>query len=58
MLSLCYKKNSITLKSVKKKKNLIKASYTDFYILLEKIKVYVDFIGICKGLKCKECKTF
>lgn len=41
-------------------KILIKASHIILHILLANMKgyQYVDFIGICKGLKCKECKTF
>lgn len=54
--SHCYKKkNILTLKSVK---ILIKASHIILHILLENMNGYVNFIGICKGLKCKECKTF
>lgn len=39
-------------------KILIKASHIILHILSENMNGYVNFIGICKGLKCKECKTF
>lgn len=39
-------------------KILIKALHIILHILSENMNCYVNFIGICKGLKCKECKTF
>lgn len=49
------KEEHSTLKFVK---ILIKASHIILHILSENMNCYVNFIGICKGLKCKECKTF
>lgn len=49
--SHCYRKKNIV-------KILIKASHIILHILAENMNGYVNFIGICKGLKCKECKTF
>lgn len=52
----CYKKKEYFI--LKFVKILIKVLYIILYILLENMNGYVNFIGICKGFKCKECKIF